>query len=200
MLDKSIPYAGFFMHRPAGAPISSFPLPDGFQFVFYSAGDEMEWARIEASVLEFEGEFAALMHFNEKFMPFIDELERRCLFIKNDAGDKIATIMAWWAEIEGQRRPWLHWAGVDPRYQGLGLGKALISKVMELFIELEGDVDVFLKTQTWSYKAVDIYMKNGFRPTAEKALYKKRKHNYKKAMKILQSINNGAATLSSAAH
>ena len=188
MLDKSVPYAGLNMCRGAGRPVLPCSLPDGFKFAFWRDGDEKSWAGIEASVLEFESEFAAVLHFKEKFEPDKDELRRRCLFIENSAGVKIATATAWWRFIGKERRPWIHWVAVDPRYQGLGLGKAIISRVVELMTELEGDVDFYLHTQTWSYKAIGIYMANGFRPTNEKALYRNRKDNYKKAMRILREL------------
>ena len=189
MLDKSVPYAGLYMCRKTGTPIPGSPLPDGYRFELYNPGDEESWAGIESSVLEFDSEFAALLYFNGKFMPYPEDLKRRCLFIEKDDGEKIATATVWWDYIEGQRRPWLQWVGVDPRYQGTGLGKALVSKALTQMVELEGDVDFYLHTQTWSYKAVGIYKAHGFQPTDNKVLYKKRRDNYKKAMRILKRIS-----------
>lgn len=189
MLDKSLPYAGVYMRRSAHAPLPEAPLPDGFRFSFFCAGDETSWARIETSVLEFDGEFAALLYFKEHFMPYADELRRRCVFIETDAGGKIATATAWWNFVEGVRGPWLHWVAVDPRYQGLGLGKAVVARAMRRMRELDGDVDFYLHTQTWSYKAIGIYMAGGFVPTDEKALYRDRKDNYRKAMRILGRLH-----------
>ena len=188
MLDKSVPYAGLYMRRAAGAQIADCPLPDGHEFTFYKDGDAPGWARIETSVLEFGSEFAALMHFNEKFAPFPDELRHRCIFIENCSGAKIATATAWWFDVNGLRRPWLHWVSVDPAHQGLGLGKALVSRVTRLMLDLEGDADFYLHTQTWSYKAISIYMNNGFMPTDEKALYTEYRNNYKKALRILARL------------
>jgi len=188
MLDKRVPYVGLFMCRKAGTPIPSFPLPDGFRFVFYTDGDEAGWARIETSVLEFNSEFAALLHFKEKFIPYREELYRRCLFIENEAGEKVATATAWWSHVDDERRPWLHWVGADPGYQGLGLGKAIVSRVTEALAEVEGDVAFYLQTQTWSYKAIGIYIACGYEPTDEKKLYRNKKDNYKKALRILGQI------------
>ena len=188
MLDKTVPYAGFYMRREAGARVSPSPLPEGFKFIFYSDGDEADWARIETSVGEFDNEFSALMHFNENFMPFPDELARRCLFIENSEGKKVATSTAWWHYINEERRPWIYWVAVEPSHQGLGLGKAIISRIIEVMIGHDGDTDFYLHTQTWSHKAVKIYKLNGFEPTAEKILYKTLKNNYKDAMKILAKL------------
>ena len=189
MLDKSVPYAGFYMRREPGEPAPVFPLPEGYRFAFFKDGDEACWARIETSVLEFDSEFAALLFFKEQFIPYSDELYRRCLFIENEAGEKVATATAWWSYINGQRRPWLQWVATDPRYQGLGLGKAVVSRAMGLLPELEGDSPLFLHTQTWSYKAIGIYRICGFEPTDEKLLYRERKNNYKKAMRILKRFS-----------
>ena len=190
MLDKSVPYAGFYMRRDAGLPLVASPLPEGYSFVFYKEGDEASWARIEASVLEFESDFSAIMHFKQNFVPHENELRKRCLFIENGSGEKIATTTAWWRYIGDERRAWMHWVAVMPEYQGQGLGKAIVSKATELMAELEGNVDFYLGTQTWSYKAVGIYKQHGFLPTADRALYTDKRHNYKKAMKILRKIEN----------
>jgi len=185
MLDKSLPYVGLYMRRAAGEPIAAVPLPDGYKFSLYNDGDETNWARIETSVLEFDNEFAALMYFTDRFIPSRDELRHRCLFIENIDGGKIATATAWWQYVDGQRRPWIEWVAVDPQSQGIGLGRAIISRVVALMIELEGDTDFFLHTQTWSHKAIEIYKLNGFMPTNEKRLYKDRRNNYRKALRIL---------------
>jgi len=187
MLDKTVPFAKVFMHRKAGTPIPVFPLPEGFSYTYYEDGDELNWARIETSAGEFDSEFAALLLFKKEFMDEVDELYRRCLFIRTADGEKVATANAWWSYIGDQRRAWLHWVSVDARFQGLGLGKAIISRVTELMKVLEGDVDFYLSTQTWSYKAINIYRKCGWAPTDEKILYGwKYRGHYKKAMKLLE--------------
>ena len=189
MIDKSVPFAKLFMCRKAGTPIPVFPLPEGFSYVFYRDGDEGDWAKIETSVDEFDSEFSALLHFKEYFLPNVQELYRRCLFIENEHGEKVATANAWWSYIEDQRRPWLHWVSVDARYLGQGLGKAVISRVTELLRELEGDKDFYLSTQTWSYKAINIYKKLGYEPTDEKILYgREYRNHYKKAIKVLEKL------------
>ena len=194
MLDKSLPYYGLYMRREAGAKAPPASLPSGFKFVLWGDGDESCWARIETSVLEFDNEFAALVHFNKHFMPYADELRLRCLFIEDCDGLKIGTATAWWSYVNEQRRPWLHWVAVDPRYQGLGLGKAFVAEVTSLMIKLEGDVDFFLHTQTWSYKAVSIYKGHGYQPTNERALYSNRKNNYKKAIKLIKKLESDRNT------
>ena len=189
MLDKTVPFAKVYMLRKAGTPIPEFPLPEGFKYTLFEDGDEKDWAKLEYSVEEFDSEFSALLRFKEEFIPYVDELYRRCLFIENEKGEKVATANAWWSFIDDERRAWLHWVSVSPEYQGLGLGKAVTSRVTQLLLELEGDVDFYLSTQTWSYKAINIYKKCGYEPTDEKALYgREYKTHYKKALKVLAKI------------
>jgi len=189
MLDKKVPFAKLYMYRKAGTPIQEFHLPDGFKFSMYQDGDEAHWARIETSVDEFDSEFAALMLFKTDFIPHAQELCRRLLFIENTDGTKVATANAWWSDINGERRAWLHWVSVDPKFQGLGLGKAVTAQATKIMCQIEGDVDIYLSTQTWSYKAIDIYIKCGYEPTDEKVLYgPKSKKDYTKALKILEKL------------
>jgi GNAT superfamily N-acetyltransferase len=186
MLDKSVPYVRILMKRRAGAAIPEVSLPDGFRFVFFKAGDEKAWAEIETSVLEFHSENRALGYFQKNFLPFLPELEKRCIFVENAEGEKVATSMAW--RDYNNRIPWLHWVSVKPEFQGLGLGKAITSKATRLLLEISGDVDFFLSTQTWSHKAVRIYEKLGWEQTYDKKQRYYSHTNYEKAKKILRRI------------
>ena len=188
MLDKSVPYADILMRRDKGTPIPEFKLPDGFSFAHFKSGDEKAWAKIETSVLEFPDERDALSFFQENYMPHISELEKRCMFIQNAECEKIATGTAWYRRTGDRRDPWLEWVSVKPEYQGLGLGKAIISRVTRLMAEIDGDRDFYLHTQTWSHKAVKIYEKTGYAITNEKNVHKYANDNYENAVKILESI------------
>ena len=95
-------------------------------------------------------------------LPYIDELERRTIFIENNNGEKIATFTAWWRYTGERRHPFMEWVAVKPEYQGKGLGKALISEGVKLMIAIEGDCDMYIPTQTWSYKAIRLYRWAGF--------------------------------------
>jgi GNAT superfamily N-acetyltransferase len=177
------------MKRKAGAPLPGVNLPDGFKFVFFKAGDEKYWAEIETSVLEFDSERQALEYFGEEYLPHLTELERRCVFIENEQGEKVATSMAWWGFLsDSKRHPWLHWVSVKPQAQGLGLGKAVTIKAMQLLLETEGDADFYLSTQTWSHKAVGIYEKLGWEMTYMKNSRRYSRVNFEKAKKILKRI------------
>jgi GNAT superfamily N-acetyltransferase len=163
MLDKSLEYIEILMKRRKGKPVKAIPLPEGFKFTFFEEGNESDWADIESSVGEFDSKEKALEYFKGKYLQNIEELKQRCIFVENPEGEKIATFTAWWEILNKKRKPWVSWVAVNPGYQARGLGKAIVSRGMNLFLQLEGDVDIYLKTQTWSYKAVNIYRTQGFR-------------------------------------
>jgi ribosomal protein S18 acetylase RimI-like enzyme len=137
-------------------------LPEGFAFRFFKDGDELNWARIETSVLEFEAEEDARDFFVRNFLIYEDKLKARCIFIVNADGLPIATTTAWFADSELGHQATLHWVAVCPEYQKLGLGKAIVQKALCLFTNLEPNEDIFLHTQTWSYKAIKLYHQFGF--------------------------------------
>lgn len=187
MLDKTIPYYNVLMKREKGSPTAEAVLPEGFKFVSFKAGDEKEWAEIETSVGEFDRSVDALDYFQKNYLPFKGELERRCFFIENESGKKVATLTVWWCYTGVRRDPWIHWVAVNPEYQGLGLGKALVFEGVRRLIAIEGDRYAYLHTQTWSYKAINIYRKAGFNITSEKGLAGYENDEYEKAMALLQN-------------
>ena len=187
MLDKSIPYVSFLMLRKKGSATPDYNLPDGFKFSLYKPGDEQAWEEIETSVLEFDNEESALKYFKGEFGPYINDLQRRCVFIENAQGEKIATSTAWHC-CPDRHIPRLHWVAVKPQYQGLGLGKAIVAETTRLMIELDGDTDFFLGTQTWSHRAVKIYEKFGYAISSEAQICGDKNENHEKARAVLAGI------------
>jgi RimJ/RimL family protein N-acetyltransferase len=186
MLDKSVKYYEVLMKRPKGAPLQEFTLPEGYKFVSYQPNDEKEWAEIETSVGEFERAVDALVYFQKCYMSYRNELEKRCIFIENPEGKKIGTATAWFMYTGVRRDPWLHWFAIKPEYQGLALGKAMCYEVVRKLLEIEGDRDFYLHTQTWSYKAINIYRKEGFFITDEKPLGGFQNNDYEAAVELLK--------------
>jgi len=162
MLDKSIPYLNIVMQRKAETPIPKVVLPQGYSFVPFSSGDEVEWAEIETSVGEFDSVAEALDYFCVNYLSFPGEVERRTIFIQTAEGKKIGTVTSWWNYTSIRRDLALEWVAVKPEYQGLGLGKAVVFEGLRRMVEIEGDRAIFLHTQTWSYQAVPIYLQAGF--------------------------------------
>jgi ribosomal protein S18 acetylase RimI-like enzyme len=156
----------------------------------YTMGDDRYWTEIETSSGEFDKTEDAYIKFQNEFLRdgFEAELCKRCIFIEDGNGRKVATAMAWNRGKDGKHYARLHWIAVHADYQGLGLGKAVISEAVRLLIELEGDVDIYLSTQTWSYKAISIYQKFGFAISDKKGLMGYKNDESDKARLILKEL------------
>lgn len=162
MLDKSIPCFRVIMRRPANTPITRIELPQGYSIRSYQENELDDWADIETSVGEFDTTEESRRYFIREFLPYPDKLPRRVYFLYNAAGEKIGTISAWWLDHGKNYHPLLHWVAIKPDYQGQGLGRPLINFGIRKLIEIEGDLDIYLRTQTWSHRAIALYLLEGF--------------------------------------
>jgi len=190
MIDNSIPYIPVVMRREPGLALPAWPLPEGFSYQMYQPGLEKDWARIEAAAGEFECEMEALLYYQKAFLPYSEELPRRCIFIKAPDGELVGTATAWW-DYNGQRRhPLVHFVAVKPNYQGKGLGKAITAEVIRLMDAVDGDSVFFLCTQTTSHKAIRIYERAGFYITNEKGVLGRPNDQYQEAIDLLASLCN----------
>lgn len=186
MMDKTIPYYPVIMHRKAGSfiPKSSFPVD--YHLEFYCDGDEKDWVDIAISLGEFSTEADGLNFFRNQYLTCKPELVRRCMFLTNRAGQKIGTLTNWWAYTGVRRDPWIQWFLIRPEYQGKGLGKAMFFECLQKMICMEGDRDIYLHTQTWSYKGINIYRNAGFFISSENGLGGYENSDFEKADKVLQ--------------
>jgi ribosomal protein S18 acetylase RimI-like enzyme len=189
MLDKSIPYKNIIMKLESKliSSISDPVLPDGYTFRLYNDGDEIHWARIETSVLEFDSENDAYDYFIKTYIPRIDELKSRCVFVLNQDGLPIATTTAWYDNSDLGHQANLHWVAVCPQYQGMGIGEAVVKKALQIYNELEPHEDILLHTQTWSHNAVNLYHKLGFVMMKTETI-KCCGNDYSEAVNILKDI------------
>jgi len=159
MLDKTIKYYGVVMVKTR-APEIEVSLPEGYSLVKYKNGDEVHWADIEVSVEEFESIEESVKYFKKEYKEDIEALSERCLFVEYK-GEKVGTATAWYGDHLGEKAPRIHWVGVKPEHQGKGICKYLIQAVLEVY-EKHNESPVYLTTQTWSYKAINIYQQYGF--------------------------------------
>lgn len=192
MIDESVEYKEIVMVLNADKAMSTpeASLPKGFSFRFFTDEEDIaHWCRIEASVKEFASEADALKHFKNEFLLRIEDLKKRCIFILNEDGLPIATAMGWLSDAEIKSR--LHWIAVCPGYQGLGLGKAVSQKAINVCANLLPNQPIWLSTQTTSHRAVLMYHKFGFNMLKSEMQLKERStyiDDYDKAVEILASV------------
>ena len=185
MLDKTIAYKNIIMRADAFLKGFTVRLPEGFSIKPYEAGDEMHWAAIETSVGEFDTQVEAEDYFQKTYIPYSQELERRCFFVIAQDGTYAGTCTAWYMMREDGQTGVVHWFGVRPEYQGLGIGKALLGKVMQYFEEINA-YPVYLHTQTWSHKAIGMYHMAGFGILKEES-FDNNQNDFTEAMDVLKA-------------
>jgi ribosomal protein S18 acetylase RimI-like enzyme len=189
MLDKSIPHFNVIMKRESGVPAHEIELPIGFDFCSFTPGDGKYWAEIETSVGEFANEKESAEYFKKNYQSQEREVYRRVFFLQ-DGKKKIGTISAWWNMTDTRKDPSIHWVAIKPEYQGRGLGRPLINYGIKKCIDIDGDKDIFIHTQTWSYKAIYLYRKECFKIT-EKESFGEYKNEFDQALPILQKMIRG---------
>jgi ribosomal protein S18 acetylase RimI-like enzyme len=186
MLDKSIPYFNILLMRKQKTEFQNNPLPKGFHFEFFQLGDEQSWADIETSVLEFSDNNEALEYFEREYLKFTNELFQRCIFIVTDHGEKVGTAIAWWSTRNNKRVPSIHWVSIKPDFQNMGLGKSIVNKAISTSIKIDGDFNSFIHTQTWSYAAIGIYLKSGYK-ILRNGTFANFQNDFEKALPYLES-------------
>lgn len=87
-----------------------------------------------------------------------DRFYEKCLFVCDAHDRPVATCFAWRAY---DRITTIQWWKVLKQYEGRGIGRALLSVVMQSLSE--ADFPVFLHTQPSSYRAIKLYADFGFR-------------------------------------
>jgi len=184
MPDRSIPYHNIIMRLAAIPPQPRFPLPAGYAFRGWQAGDEARWAALETEIGDFGTQREAMVYFQERYLPQPGELQRRFIGVENAAGGLAGAVIAWYETVGGIKTSVLHWLAVSPARQGTGLGKALVREALRRYRALEGP-PVYLHTQPWSYVAVGLYSACGFR-ILKSETFCGYENQYEAAMAVLQ--------------
>jgi GNAT superfamily N-acetyltransferase len=151
-----------FMVRPNLDKIPKFTLPKPFSLRNYCIGDEENWFKIYKAADHYNKIYSAM--FKEYFGADEDKLSRRQFYICNAEKETIATATSWYNEdYHGEMIGRIHWVAVHPDYQGVGLAKPLISKVLQRMDEL-GHSKCYLRTLSVRTPAICLYLSFGFKP------------------------------------
>lgn len=161
--EPTIKYYELIMTMNNLDTIPNYPLPDGYSFCFYeNKKDIEEWLRIHISTGEFASMKDGMNTFDQFYSPIINTLDKRLLFIKNQANEKVATATITPANENGYSCV-IDWFGIDKGNQGKKLSKPLLTKTIEVAKNIGYD-KILLHTQTNSWLAAKIYLDFGFIP------------------------------------
>lgn len=99
---------------------------------------------------------------------------------------KISSCIAWKDKKDNKEVASLHWLVTDEQHQNKGIGTATLLKTMQIF-EMFDEKPIYIHTQPWSYKAIYLYNKYGFKIT-KKDYFGDYENQYKEAIKILEKL------------
>ena len=162
-IDNKIKYYELLMKYDDISNVKRYDLPSGFHFEFYKPGDELDWVDIHIQSGEFTSIECGQEYFHTFYDSFIDELDKRCIFIVDDStGEKVGTAtVSLLKDKEYGYDAAIDWVAIKRNYQGRRLSKPLISKFMEIAKDL-GHKSVILHTQTTTWLAAKLYLDYGF--------------------------------------
>ena len=162
MLDRTIPFYNTILR--CDRYLNAEPaLQNGYEFRMYQSGDEQKWAQLEYEIGDFDSAEEAEQYFISTYCSNKTlDVAKRCVFAVNEKNEIVGSCIAW-KDLRGDELvASLHWLVVSTQHQGKGIGKALCQKVMQIFLEKD-EFPVYIHTQPWSYKAILLYIRQGFK-------------------------------------
>lgn len=134
-------------------------LPEGFTFRLCKKDELNIWKDMHFDDKKIALEYRGYMDkfFNDVYAPYGDLFFDKCLFVCDKDDTPVAICFSW--KIYDKITT-LHWFKVVKEYENLGIGRALLSKVMSEIKDCE--YPVFLHTQPSSYRAIKLYTDFGF--------------------------------------
>ena len=184
MIDRTIPYYNIIMRCDRILPME-IKLPEGYTIRTYQPGDENAWAQLLCAVGEQTSLDEALALFTERYLADAS-LTDRIFFAVSADGQIVGTAIAWEHDPRGAQRV-LHWVAVHPEHQRKGIGKALCQTALRLFRREDNALPVYLHTQPWSWQAILLYIKLGFKLQPKDTFYGY-ENQYTQAMATLKTI------------
>lgn len=164
MIDKNLEFISVMMETNHASEYPRYSVPEGYSIVGYRDGFETDWARIQC--LSFDS--GTIESSTEKFMKLFGAnlplARTNCLFLLNPEGVPVSIGSLWMSELNGKICPRLHYIATDPEYEGKGLCKALLTAVFDLQKAQGLGEYMFLTSQTWSFAAIRLYERFGFKP------------------------------------
>ena len=179
-LDRSIPHIGVLMEKTDTREYPRHGLPAGYVFSCYRPGFEKQWASLQYEVGQCDSIEEAEGIFKGTFMappglrpppsqakgalPEEEALAKKTIFVFDEEHNLVGTGAIWDGNHFGMTLQRLHWIAVAPKHQGQGIAKAIVSRLLDLYNGLGYDGYIYLTSQTWSWRALKLYMGFGFRP------------------------------------
>lgn len=182
MLEKDIPDFNIFMMCEKVNTQAFKEIPTGFH-IRNCRRDELNiWKMFPFDTEDDKKNYFNYMseYFNNVYLPYEDEFYKQCLFICDECDKPVATCFLWKAY---QKVYTIHWLKVLKEYEGLGLGRAILTEIMK---NIPNEYyPIYLHTQPGSFRAIKLYTDFGFKILTDDKIGN-RENNYKESLKYLE--------------
>lgn len=157
MKQASVEDYNLFMMCPTLNRQALRPLPEGYTLRFCQKQELEFWMKFHFDTAEEKNSYLDYMKsfFQQVYAPFGDLFFRSCRFLCDPQGRPVGSSFLWKAY---GTLPTLHWLKVQKGQEGKGLGRALLSQLLEPWEEYP----VYLHTQPGSFRAIKLYTDFGF--------------------------------------
>jgi ribosomal protein S18 acetylase RimI-like enzyme len=159
-MKEEIPDYNLFMICNSLNTSAITELPEGYHVRFCRKDEVDIWKRMPFDTPELATQYHHFMteFFNQVYLPYGDLFFKRCLFVCDESDTPIGTCFLW----KAYNVVWtVHWFKVNIHYEGMGIGRSLLSYVMQTLSQEE--YPVFLHTHPTSYRAIKLYSDLGFK-------------------------------------
>ncbi len=156
---EELPDKNIFMMCPALRQQATRKLPEGFHIRSMRRDEFHIWKAMPFDDPEDVKAYDGFMEdfYKSTYSSKADEFFQHTQFVCNQEDIPVATCMIWKAYDAINT---IHWLKVLKSYEGLGIGRALLS---ELMIPLKAsDYPLYLHTQPESFRAIKLYSDFGF--------------------------------------
>lgn len=159
-MKEEIPDYNLFMICNSLNTSATTELPKGFHIRLCRTDEVDIWKRMPFDTPELATQYHHFMteFFNQVYLSYGDLFFKRCLFVCDESDTPIGTCFLW----KAYNKVWtVHWFKVNIHYEGMGIGRSLLSYVMQTLPQEE--YPVFLHTHPTSYRAIKLYSDLGFK-------------------------------------
>ena len=155
-----IPDLNLFMVCIKPNPAAAADLPEGYTFDTCRPDEIDIWKAFPFDNPAQAAEYKPYMdeYFERVYRRKETEFFSRCTFVRNGAGEPVATAFLW--DAYGTV-PTLHWVKTRNEYEGMGIGRALMDLAKEE-ARRAGNRMLILETQSCNTNAIGFYLHEGF--------------------------------------
>lgn len=122
-------------------------------------------------------------YFNNVYKPYEKEFYKRCFVVVDNSNKIVASAFIW--KSYNQQLTTLHWLKTCKNYEGLGIGRALLTHILKTVKPCE--FPIFLHTQPESFRAIKLYSDFGFK-LLKNNKFGFRKNHLKQSLPYLKKV------------